>query len=94
MIGGLSESRGMSFRSDLPSAPRPSWFGLEHWSGSGAAVMGAPTSIGCGNATERCSWGAGEFRDRLAAVAAEHAADPLVGKIIDFLRGGPDRVRP
>jgi UDP-N-acetylglucosamine acyltransferase len=35
--------------------------------------------------------GAGEFRDRLAAVAAEHGADPLVGKIIDFLRAGGSR---
>jgi UDP-N-acetylglucosamine acyltransferase len=35
--------------------------------------------------------GAGEFRDRLAAVAAEHAADPLAGKIIDFLRAGGSR---
>jgi UDP-N-acetylglucosamine acyltransferase len=35
--------------------------------------------------------GAGEFRDRLAAVAAEHGADPLVGKIVDFLRAGGSR---
>ncbi|HEY2227023.1 MAG TPA: acyl-ACP--UDP-N-acetylglucosamine O-acyltransferase [Xanthobacteraceae bacterium] len=34
--------------------------------------------------------GPGEFRERLAAVAADYAADPLAGKIIDFLRtGGP-----
>jgi UDP-N-acetylglucosamine acyltransferase len=35
--------------------------------------------------------GAGEFRDRLAAVAADHGADPLVGKIVDFLRSGGSR---
>jgi UDP-N-acetylglucosamine acyltransferase len=35
--------------------------------------------------------GGGEFRDRLAAVAAEHGADPLVGKIIAFLRAGGSR---
>jgi UDP-N-acetylglucosamine acyltransferase len=35
--------------------------------------------------------GAGEFRDRLATVAAEHGADPLVGKIVDFLRAGGSR---
>ena len=35
--------------------------------------------------------GGGEFRDRLAAVAAEYAADPLVGKIVDFLRAGGSR---
>jgi UDP-N-acetylglucosamine acyltransferase len=35
--------------------------------------------------------GSGEFRDRLAAVAADYGADPLVGKIIDFLRAGGSR---
>jgi UDP-N-acetylglucosamine acyltransferase len=35
--------------------------------------------------------GGGEFRDRLAAVAAEYAADELVGKIIFFLREGGSR---
>jgi UDP-N-acetylglucosamine acyltransferase len=35
--------------------------------------------------------GGGEFRDRLAAVAAEHGTDPLVGKIVDFLRAGGSR---
>jgi UDP-N-acetylglucosamine acyltransferase len=35
--------------------------------------------------------GAGEFRDRLAAVAADYGADPLVGKIVDFLRAGGSR---
>jgi UDP-N-acetylglucosamine acyltransferase len=35
--------------------------------------------------------GGGEFRERLAAVAADYAADPLVGKIIDFLRTGGSR---
>jgi UDP-N-acetylglucosamine acyltransferase len=35
--------------------------------------------------------GAGEFRDRLAAVATDHGADPLVGKIVDFLRAGGSR---
>ncbi len=35
--------------------------------------------------------GGGEFRDRLAAVAAEHGADPLVGKIVAFLRAGGSR---
>jgi UDP-N-acetylglucosamine acyltransferase len=35
--------------------------------------------------------GGGEFRDRLAAVAAEHGADPLVGKIVGFLRAGGSR---
>jgi len=35
--------------------------------------------------------GAGEFRDRLEAVAAKYAAAPLVGKIIDFLRAGGSR---
>ena len=35
--------------------------------------------------------GGGEFCDRLAAVAADYAADPLVGKIVDFLRAGGSR---
>jgi UDP-N-acetylglucosamine acyltransferase len=35
--------------------------------------------------------GGGEFRDRLAAVAAEHGADPLIGKIVAFLRAGGSR---
>lgn len=35
--------------------------------------------------------GSGQFRDRLEQVAAEHAADPLVGKIIEFLRAGGAR---
>jgi UDP-N-acetylglucosamine acyltransferase len=35
--------------------------------------------------------GGGEFRDRLAAVAAEHGADPLIGKIVEFLRAGGSR---
>jgi UDP-N-acetylglucosamine acyltransferase len=35
--------------------------------------------------------GGGEFRDRLATVAAEHGTDPLVGKIVDFLRAGGSR---
>jgi UDP-N-acetylglucosamine acyltransferase len=35
--------------------------------------------------------GAGEFRDRLDAVARDYAADPLAGKIIDFLRAGGSR---
>ena len=35
--------------------------------------------------------GSGEFRERLAAVAADYAADPLVGKIVDFLRAGGSR---
>jgi UDP-N-acetylglucosamine acyltransferase len=35
--------------------------------------------------------GGGEFRDRLAAAAADYAADPLVGKIIAFLREGGSR---
>jgi UDP-N-acetylglucosamine acyltransferase len=35
--------------------------------------------------------GTGEFRERLAAVAADYAADPLVGKIVDFLRAGGSR---
>jgi UDP-N-acetylglucosamine acyltransferase len=35
--------------------------------------------------------GAGAFRERLAAVAADYAADPLVGKIVDFLRAGGSR---
>jgi UDP-N-acetylglucosamine acyltransferase len=35
--------------------------------------------------------GAGEFRERLAAVAADYGADPLVGKIVDFLRAGGSR---
>jgi UDP-N-acetylglucosamine acyltransferase len=30
----------------------------------------------------------GEFRTRLERVAADYAADPLVGKIIDFIRAG------
>ncbi|HEY6258304.1 MAG TPA: acyl-ACP--UDP-N-acetylglucosamine O-acyltransferase [Xanthobacteraceae bacterium] len=36
-------------------------------------------------------FGAGEFRDRLAGAAADYAADPLVGKLIDFLRAGGSR---
>jgi UDP-N-acetylglucosamine acyltransferase len=35
--------------------------------------------------------GAGEFRERLVAVAADHGADPLVGKIVDFLHAGGSR---
>jgi len=35
--------------------------------------------------------GSGEFRDRLEKAAADYAADPLVGKIIDFLRAGGSR---
>ncbi len=35
--------------------------------------------------------GTGEFRDRIATVAAAYAAVPLVGKIIDFLRDGGSR---
>jgi UDP-N-acetylglucosamine acyltransferase len=35
--------------------------------------------------------GGGEFRARLAAVAAEHGADPLIGKIVSFLRAGGSR---
>jgi UDP-N-acetylglucosamine acyltransferase len=35
--------------------------------------------------------GGGEFRDRLAALEADHGADPLVGKIIAFLRAGGSR---
>jgi UDP-N-acetylglucosamine acyltransferase len=35
--------------------------------------------------------GAGEFRDRLAAVAADYEADPLAGKILEFLRAGGSR---
>jgi UDP-N-acetylglucosamine acyltransferase len=35
--------------------------------------------------------GAGEFRERLAAVAADCGADPLVGKIVEFLRMGGSR---
>jgi UDP-N-acetylglucosamine acyltransferase len=35
--------------------------------------------------------GEGEFRDRLAAVAAGHGSDPLVGKIVDFLHAGGSR---
>jgi UDP-N-acetylglucosamine acyltransferase len=35
--------------------------------------------------------GGGEFRDRLAAVAAEHGADPLIGKIVAFLRASGSR---
>ncbi|HYC18082.1 MAG TPA: acyl-ACP--UDP-N-acetylglucosamine O-acyltransferase [Pseudolabrys sp.] len=33
-------------------------------------------------------FGEGEFRDRLERVAAEHGADPLVGKIVEFIRVG------
>jgi UDP-N-acetylglucosamine acyltransferase len=33
-------------------------------------------------------FGEGEFRDRLEKVAAEYGADPLVGKIIEFIRAG------
>jgi UDP-N-acetylglucosamine acyltransferase len=36
-------------------------------------------------------FGAGEFRDRLGAAAAEFSADPLTGKIIEFLRDGGSR---
>jgi len=59
--------------------------------GSGAAVMGAPDIHRLRQCYRTLFLGAGEFRDRLAAVAAEHAADPLVGKIIDFLRAGGSR---
>lgn len=33
-------------------------------------------------------FGAGEFRARLERVAAEHASDPLIGRIVDFIRAG------
>ena len=33
-------------------------------------------------------FGEGEFRARLERVAADYASDPLVGKIIDFIRAG------
>jgi UDP-N-acetylglucosamine acyltransferase len=33
-------------------------------------------------------FGEGEFRARFERVAAEHGADPLIGKIIDFIRAG------
>jgi len=33
-------------------------------------------------------FGEGEFRDRLEKVATEYGADPLVGKIIEFIRAG------
>ncbi len=36
-------------------------------------------------------FGAGEFRDRLGAAAVEFSADPLTGKIIEFLRDGGSR---
>jgi len=36
-------------------------------------------------------FGAGEFRERLAAAAAEYGADPLVGKLVAFLRAGGSR---
>src|ERR1700722_18345917 len=36
-------------------------------------------------------FGAGEFRDRLSVAAAEFSADPLAGKIIEFLRDGGSR---
>jgi UDP-N-acetylglucosamine acyltransferase len=35
--------------------------------------------------------GGGEFRDRLEAAAADYGADPLAGKIIDFLRARGSR---
>ena len=33
-------------------------------------------------------FGEGEFRSRLERVAAEYGADPLVGKIVEFIRDG------
>ena len=33
-------------------------------------------------------FGDGEFRARVDRVAAEFGADPLVGKIVEFIRGG------
>jgi UDP-N-acetylglucosamine acyltransferase len=33
-------------------------------------------------------FGEGEFRARFERVAAEHGADPIIGKIIDFIRAG------
>ncbi len=36
-------------------------------------------------------FGAGAFRDRLAAAEATYAADPLTGKLISFLRAGGQR---
>jgi UDP-N-acetylglucosamine acyltransferase len=33
-------------------------------------------------------FGEGEFRTRLDRVAADYGADPLIGKIIDFIRAG------
>jgi hypothetical protein len=33
-------------------------------------------------------FGDGEFRARVDRVAAELGADPLVGKIVEFIRGG------
>ena len=35
--------------------------------------------------------GEGEFRDRRETVAAKYGADPLIGKIVDFLRAGGSR---
>lgn len=39
-------------------------------------------------AYETLFFGEGEFRGRLDRVAADYGADPLVGKIIDFIRAG------
>jgi UDP-N-acetylglucosamine acyltransferase len=36
-------------------------------------------------------FGAGAFRDRFTAVAAEFSADPLTGRIVEFLRDGGSR---
>ena len=33
-------------------------------------------------------FGEGEFRARLERVAADYASDPLIGRIVDFIRAG------